>query len=70
MTKVTRRDNNAGVQLKAAASYVESGPIRDVVSELRAGNGNKAELIDKVRNAGFGFWEPGLTDTCRKPTSL
>ena len=55
MTKVTRRDNGAGVQLKAAASYVESGPIRDVVSGLRAGNENKAELIDKVRNTDFDF---------------
>lgn len=55
MTKVTRRDNGAGVQLKAAASYVESGSIRDVVSGLRAGNENKAELIDKVRNTDFDF---------------
>lgn len=59
MTKVTRRDNGAGVQLKAAASYVESGTIRDVVSELRAGNENKAELIDKV---GTLVWFLGLVD--------
>lgn len=56
VTKVSHRDNN-GVRLKAAASYVEPGPIRDVISELRAGNGNKAELIDKVSTcAAYDHW--------------
>ena len=50
MTKVASRENGGGVRLKAAASFVEPGTIRDVVSELRAGNGNKSELIDKVSN--------------------
>lgn len=46
VAKVSRRAD-AGVKLKAAASYIEPGAIRDVVSELRAGSGNKSELIDK-----------------------
>lgn len=48
MTKVTRHNDSSDVRLRAAAAYVEPGAIRDVVSELRAGNGNKSELIDKV----------------------
>ena len=53
MTKVASRSDGGGVHLKAAASYVEAGAIRDVVSELRASTGNKSELIDKARNAHY-----------------
>lgn len=67
VTKVARRDG-ANIQLKAAASYIESDAIRDVVSKLRAGSGNKSELIDKVILLTCGYRD--ITDNSRKPTSL
>lgn len=69
VTKVARRNDGGDVRLRAAAAYVEPGAIRDVISELRAGTGNKSELIDKVsyRHLSFCYLrEPRLTCT-RKP---
>jgi Xaa-Pro aminopeptidase len=50
VTKVSARNHGGEVRLKAAASFAESGDIRDVVEELWKGAGAKKQtLIDTVR---------------------
>ncbi|KAL4955148.1 hypothetical protein BDW69DRAFT_193437 [Aspergillus filifer] len=47
VTKVSPR-GGGGVQLKAAASFAESGPVHDLVAELwQRSNSNRQEIIDK-----------------------
>jgi Xaa-Pro aminopeptidase len=51
VTKVSARNHGGEVRLKAAASFAESGDIRDVVEELWKGPGAKKQtLIDTVRH--------------------
>jgi hypothetical protein len=50
VTKVSARNHGGEVRLKAAASFAESGDIRDVVEELWKGAGAKKQtLLDTVR---------------------
>ncbi|KAJ5317591.1 hypothetical protein N7508_002099 [Penicillium antarcticum] len=47
VTRVSARNHGGGVRLKAAASYAETGDIRDTVDELWKGPGDKKQtLID------------------------
>lgn len=49
VTKVSARNHGGGVQLKAAASFADSGDIHDTVNELWKGAGDKKQtLIDTV----------------------
>lgn len=51
VTKVSARNHGGEVRLKAAASFAESGDIRDVVEELWTGAGAKKQtLIDTVKH--------------------
>ena len=49
VTKVSARVQGGAVRLKAAASFADTGDIRDIVEELWKGPGGKKQtLIDTV----------------------
>jgi hypothetical protein len=72
VTKVSARNHGGEVRLKAAASFAESGDIRDVVEELWQGAGAKKQtLIDTVRplQSDEVMKEILLTTTGNRPSS-
>lgn len=72
VTKVSARNHGGEVRLKAAASFAESGDIRDVVEELWKGPGAKKQtLIDTVRSleSDESVKESLLTTTGNRPSS-